>query len=423
MADKAENKKIVIVGGGAAGFFAAIRVAEQAPGASVVILEGTRKLLTKVRISGGGRCNVTHNCMIPSELVENYPRGKKELRGPFSQFHAADTVSWFEKRGVPLKAESDGRMFSVTDKSETIIKCLTGAAQNSGVTIQTGKKVTGIQKTDDGYFEIQIHKEDPLRCDKVMIASGSSVQMFDVIKSLGHSIIDPVPSLFTFNIENDRRLHEIPGVSVPLAELLLKPVGSKKKFRQSGPLLVTHWGLSGPAVLKLSAWAARELYDSNYEASLIINWLPSTDKEKLEEFFRGQRESGPNKLLSKVIPEGIPKRLWAKLLAFCDLPDALTLGQLKNKSLERMILEVTQGSYRVCGKGVFKEEFVTCGGVHLKEINFKKMESLKVPGLYFGGEVLNIDGITGGFNFQNAWTTGWIAGTNMACDDLMASSD
>ncbi|MBD1880425.1 NAD(P)/FAD-dependent oxidoreductase [Coleofasciculus sp. FACHB-T130] len=414
--------KVVVIGGGAAGFFGAITCAETYPHAQVILLEAGRQPLSKVRISGGGRCNVTHACFDPAGLVQYYPRGGKALRGAFSRFQAKDTVVWFSDRGVQLKTEPDGRMFPITDSSETIVDCLFEAARASGVQIRRGtpvdkifRQVTSLNQPLDTGFEIQLKSGEILKCDRILLATGSNPQGYRWAKTLGHTIEPPVPSLFTFTI-SDPRLQDLAGVSVESARLRLG-VG-KTQLEQIGPLLITHWGLSGPAALKLSAWAARMLHDCNYRTTLQINWLPQYNPEKLREMLLAVKSQLPQRAISTSCPLPLPRRLWQSLIAAVGISGEQRWAELSNKVLNQLIQELSEGKYQIQGKGVFKEEFVTCGGVNLKEVNFKTMESRICPGLYFAGEILDIDGVTGGFNFQSAWTTAYLAGQAMGNEEI-----
>lgn len=406
-----EKKRVVIIGGGAAGFFGAIACAEANPALSVMLLEKTRQLLSKVRISGGGRCNVTHSCFQPGLLVQNYPRGEKALRGPFSAFQPKDTIDWFAARGVLLKTESDGRMFPITDSSETIIQCLIEAAKRAGVVIETEKEVLSIQKGEDGSFRLQLSKGE-LFADALLIATGSNAKAYKWIEQLGHTIAPPVPSLFTFNIV-DPRLGGLSGISVPKAEVSI--VGTKLK--EVGPLLITHWGVSGPAVLKLSAWGARELHARGYVATLLVNWLPDAKRGELQTKLQQMKKSSPKKAVALESCFALPKNLWKRLVLAAGIEESRLFAHLSNKEIEALLDQLCKGSFAIDGKSTYKEEFVTCGGVALDEVNFQTMESRLCRGLYFSGEVLDIDGITGGFNFQNAWTTGWLAGRAIANED------
>ena len=404
---------VIVIGGGAAGFFGAIACASANPQLKVTLLEAGGKPLAKVRISGGGRCNVTHHCFDPARLVEHYPRGGKALRGAFTRFQPKDTVQWYEERGVKLKTEPDGRMFPVTDSSETIIDCLMQAAEQAKVDLRTGVGVKTVRHFDSenrSYFQVEL-KNGRLECDRLLIATGSNPLAYRWAKNLGHKIESSVPSLFTFNIK-DPRLQGLAGVSV--TDALVKMGSGKNKIEQTGALLITHWGVSGPAVLKLSAWGARFLYDLKYDSSLQINWLPEHNPESLKQVFTKFKQANPKKKIINYCPVKLPKRLWQSFVNYVEVKPDKIWSEISKKELNKLVAEITQGKYDIKGKGVFKDEFVTCGGVSLKEVNFKTMESKKCPGLYFAGEVLDIDGITGGFNFQSAWTTSWIAGQAIA---------
>ncbi len=403
---------VVVIGGGAAGFFGAIACANSNPQAHVTILEAGRQFLSKVLISGGGRCNVTHACFEPALLVQHYPRGGKALRGAFSQFQAQHTVDWFRDRGVALKTEADGRMFPVTDDARTIATCLIDQAKSLGITLRLGAAVKSVVKKDDG-FKLELRSGEILSADRVLIATGSNPNGHQFAQALGHTIEPLVPSLFTFNLV-DERLQDLAGVAVDPVRLRLQTEDSKTKLEQTGALLVTHWGLSGPAVLKLSAWSARFLYHHHYRATLQINWLPQHNPETLRQELTAVRNQISRKTIAANCPVMIPRRLWEKLVARVDIDPEMRWAELSNKTMAALIGELTQGSYAIAGKGVFKEEFVTCGGIRLKEVSFKTMESQCCSGLYFAGEVLDIDGVTGGFNFQSAWTTGWLAGQAMS---------
>ena len=408
------NLKVIVIGGGAAGFFGAIACAEANPNLKVTLLEAGRKPLAKVRISGGGRCNVTHHCFDPARLIENYPRGGKALRGAFTRFQPQDTVKWYESRGVKLKTEADGRMFPVTDNSETIVNCLMQAANKAGVDLRTGvgvKSVKHLDTEDRSYFQVALKNERVLKCDRLLMTTGSNPLGYRWAKNLGHKIESSVPSLFTFNIK-DSRLQGLAGVSVSNA--LVRLGTGKNKLEQNGPLLITHWGVSGPAILKLSAWGARFLHELKYSSNLQINWLPQYNQETLKQNFLQAKETHPKKRVVNYCPVELPKRLWQNLVSYSQIQTDRVWSQLSKKELNKLVAQIIQGQYQIKGKGVFKDEFVTCGGVSLKEVDFKTMESKKCPGLYFAGEILDIDGVTGGFNFQSAWTTSWLAGGAIA---------
>lgn len=396
---------IYIIGGGAAGFFAAIRHKSLYPTHEVSILERQTKVLAKVEISGGGRCNVTHACFEPKELVKFYPRGQKELLGPFQRFDTKNTVEWFESRGVKLKTEADNRMFPTTDNSKTIIDCLWKEVMKLGVHILTGTAVKKIQYSPDTEtFQLNSHK-DKFNADRLIIASGSSNQIWDMIKEFGHTIVPPVPSLFTFQI-HDERLKDLEGISF---EEVIATV-AETKLQEKGALLITHWGLSGPAILRLSAWGARHLNEKNYHFAVKINFLPEYNTESLKDFFIKTKEQSPKKQIHANTLLGLTTRFWKKVVTAAAIPDALTWADISKKQIQALSEQLTAATYEVTGKSTFKEEFVTCGGVERKEIDFKTMQSKKYKNLYFCGEVIDIDAITGGFNFQAAWTTGWIAG-------------
>ncbi len=402
--------KIIVIGGGAAGFFGAIAAAESSPHAQVTLLEASPKVLAKVRVSGGGRCNVTHACFEPTALVQHYPRGGKALRGSLTRFQPQDTVTWFKAHGVALKTESDGRMFPITDNSETIVDCLMRSAQRAGVQVVTGAAVTEVISSAAG-FTVQLKGGKTMGGDRILIATGSHPLGYRLAASLGHKLVPPVPSLFTFKI-TDPRLTELAGVAVPLVRVKLLVEG-KKTLEQEGPLLITHWGVSGPAVLKLSAWGARLLHDVRYQATIQVNWLPVLKPEELRDLLLKTKGEWVRKAISKHCPVTLPQRLWQRLVESVGIEPELRWADLSKKAMNLLLVELTQGQFAIQGKGIFKDEFVTCGGISLPEVNFKTMESRCCPGLYFAGEILDVDGVTGGFNFQNAWTTGWIAGQTM----------
>ncbi|PSF34465.1 aminoacetone oxidase family FAD-binding enzyme [Aphanothece hegewaldii CCALA 016] len=401
------QQKVIVIGGGAAGFFGAITCGNTYPNVQVTLLEAGREPLAKVRISGGGRCNVTHHCFEPSQLINYYPRGGKALRGAFTRFQPKDTWTWFGTQGVKLKTEADGRMFPVTDNSQTIVNCLMDAANFNGVKLMTNTIVQSVSHVSDG-FEVALKNGNILKCDRLLIATGSNPLGYRWAKTLGHTIEPPVPSLFTFQI-NDSRLKDLAGVSVENATVRLLTL-DKTKLEQTGPVLITHWGLSGPAVLKLSAWGARILHDHSYKMSLQINWLSEYNSETIRQFLINIKNEHSKRKVSSFCPFSLPKRLWQSILIYLKINFETLWADLSKSSLNQLVQELTQSQYQITGKGVFKEEFVTCGGVSLKEIDFKTMESKICRGLYFAGEILDIDGVTGGFNFQSAWTTSWLAG-------------
>lgn len=407
----AERLRVIVIGGGAAGFFGAISCAEAAPEAHVTLLEAAAQPLSKVRISGGGRCNVTHHCFDPAVLVQHYPRGGKALRGAFTRFQPQDTVAWYQRRGVRLKTEADGRMFPTTDDSATIVDCLMRETRRVGVTLRTQTAVTQIEKTSAG-FAVQLRSGERLVSDRLLLATGSSPQGHRLAAKLGHTLVSPVPSLFTFNVR-DRALQALAGVAVDPVEAKLV-VAEAKPLTQTGPLLVTHWGLSGPAVLKLSAWGARLLHAGKYQATLQVNWLPSMTGEQIRQALLTAKQVVPKRAIVNHCPLALPKRLWRYWVQQVGLDNTVTWANLPKKALNKLVEAIARGTFPIQGKGVFKEEFVTCGGIKLSEVDFKTLESRRCPGLYFAGEVLDIDGVTGGFNFQSAWTTGWLAGQAIA---------
>ena len=399
------SKKIVIVGGGAAGYFAAIQAATTNPSAQVIILERGKDVLQKVKISGGGRCNVTHACFIPRDLTKNYPRGERELMSPFNKFATGDTIDWFEKHGVELKIEDDGRMFPVTDKSQTIIDCLVNAALDAGVLLQRGFRVDDIQIAENQQIILKAMQQKDIVADSVIIATGSTASFWEILKRIGHTIVEPVPSLFTFNIK-DARIADLAGLSVPMASVEM----SGSKIQTNGPLLVTHWGLSGPAVLKFSAWGARELSEKAYQCTIKVNWRGIyTQAETIEELNDAKLDNPRQQPVSN--PQcGIPTRLWKTLCEAAGVTKEQNWADLNKKIIQAIATQITDCQFVVNGKSTFKEEFVTAGGVSLKEVDFKTFESKIHKNLFFAGEVLDIDAVTGGFNFQAAWSGGFIAG-------------
>jgi predicted Rossmann fold flavoprotein len=404
-------ERIVIVGGGAAGFFAAITCAEARRDAEIFILEKTSHFLSKVKISGGGRCNVAHACFDARELTTRYPRGERALIAPFQQFQAADTVAWFERHGVMLKTEADGRMFPVTDSSQSIVDCLINAASAVEIKLKTNCGVESIIKKSGGEFELKLSTGETLVCDKLLLATGGcrTPALGQLAVSLGHTLEPPVPSLFTFHIEIPW-LRELAGVSIETVEVSVP----ETRLRERGALLLTHWGLSGPAILRLSAWGARELHGKNYQFTLHVNWLSDWNVEKLAASFQTCRQSQPAKFIVNTPQAKLPSRLWEQLVLASGLARVTRWAALSGGAQHRLVQQLLRSEFPVTGKSLNKDEFVTCGGVRLNEINFKTMESRICPGLFFAGELLDIDGITGGFNFQAAWTTGWLAGRALA---------
>ena len=404
-----QNFDIIIVGGGAAGFFTAINIVEKNPKLKVAILERGAEVLQKVRISGGGRCNVTHACFEPNELVKFYPRGEKELRGPFHQFCSGDTIEWFEKHDVELKIEADGRMFPVSNSSQTIIDCFLKATQKLGIAVLTGQSVQSIfnpEVSGENLWKIETQSENYL-AEKLILATGSNPKVWEMLQTFGHAVVSPVPSLFTFNIK-DSRIKELPGVA---AQVTVKVKDTK--LTSTGPLLITHWGMSGPAILKLSAWGARILHDKNYQFTIFINWLNDADKEEVEKKLKELKQEHAKKSVSKKSPFELTNRLWESLVLASGIESETKWADLSKTQLQNLANQLTNGTFQVNGKSTFKEEFVTAGGIDLKEINFKTMESKLHKNLYFAGEIVNIDAITGGFNFQNAWTSGFIVASSV----------
>ena len=401
------QKRVVIIGGGAAGYFAAITIAETNPNLKVLILEKSKNVLQKVKVSGGGRCNVTHACFDPKELVEFYPRGNKELIGPFHQFMTGDTMEWFEKRGVELKIEADNRVFPVTNSSQTIIDCLMKSAEKAGVILMINQRVEAISKIN-GQYKIRTNQDEYI-ADKLVITTGSNSQFWDILKNLGHHIITPVPSLFTFKI-NDPRIKQIPGISVPNATIKI----AHSPFKSKGALLITHWGISGPAVLRLSAFGARFLAEKNYQFNVLVNWLSMSSPKVLEELKKIKKEQQKKQIMVRSVFYELPKRLWESLVLASGIDKEQRWADLSNIQLENLVNQLTKTVFNANGKTTFKEEFVTSGGIDLKEINFKRFESKIHENLFFAGEVLDIDAVTGGFNFQNAWTGGYIVGKSMS---------
>ena len=400
-----QNFDIIIVGGGAAGFFTAINIVEKNPKIKVAILERGKEVLSKVRISGGGRCNVTHACFEPNELVKFYPRGEKELRGPFHKFCSGDTMEWFSNHGVELKIEDDGRIFPVSNSSQTIIDCFIQATQKLGITVLTGKSVQSIFKKDN-FWKIETQSENYL-AEKLILATGSNPKIWEMLQTFGHAIVNPVPSLFTFNIK-DPRIKELPGVS---AEVSIKVKDTK--LTSTGPLLITHWGMSGPAILKLSAWGARILFEKSYQFTIFVNWLNDIETDQCEKILKDLKQEHAKKAVSKKSPFEFPNRLWESLVLASGILEETKWSDLTKVQLQNLANQLTNASFQVNGKSTFKEEFVTSGGIDLKEINFKTMESKIHENLYFSGEIVDIDAVTGGFNFQNAWTSGFILANSL----------
>lgn len=392
---------VLIVGGGAAGFFTAINYKERCPNASVIILEKDKEVLKKVKISGGGRCNVTHACFEPKELVKFYPRGSKELNGPFHQFCTGDMMGWLDDRGVPTHIEEDNRVFPVSNDSQSIIDCFLAEVQRLNIKVNTLTRVDLIEKTEHWVLH---SGNDIYYCKNLVMASGSSPKVWELIaRDLGHTIVAPVPSLFTFN-SKDSRIEGLMGISVPMAQV--KVLG--EKLSAQGPLLITHWGLSGPAVLRLSAWGALALHKINYDFTLEVNWLGFVDKESCLESLWEQKTLHARKSVSKHPAFDLPKRLWESLVGHALQNKEKNWADLSKVDIQNLATNLVACPLPIKGKSTFKDEFVTAGGVALEEIQFKNFSSKLHENLYFAGEVLNIDAITGGFNFQAAWTGGWI---------------
>ena len=397
--------EILIVGGGAAGFFTAINIVEKNPKLKIAILERGKTVLEKVRISGGGRCNVTHAEFIPKELAKNYPRGEKELLGPFHQFCSGDTIEWFANRGVELKIEDDGRMFPVSDSSQTIIDCFLNEVKRLKIDVLTSQSVQSIYQGND-YWKVETNHET-FSCQKLIMTTGSNPKIWEMLEKLGHKIVSPVPSLFTFNIK-DNRIKDLMGIS---AFAKVKVKGSK--LEASGPLLITHWGMSGPGILRLSAWGANFLAEKKYQFTIQVNWLHETSFEDALEHLKELKHEHSKKIVSKKSPFDFPNRLWESIAIASGIPLDAKWADISKKQLTDLANQLTNAEFQVNGKSTFKEEFVTAGGIDLKEINFKTMESKLFPNLYFAGEIVNIDAITGGFNFQNAWTSGFVLANSL----------
>ena len=412
MSNSKRTNDLLVIGGGAAGFFAAINAAELQPGMRITILERGRDVLQKVRISGGGRCNVTHAVWTPRELSKYYPRGGRELLGPFTRFCTGDTIEWFERRGVELKIEEDGRMFPVTDDSQTIIDCLTRAAKRLNIRVLTQRAVVSLYPPEQAGqpFKAITRDGNSFYGSKLLVATGSNPKVWDLIGHLGHRIVPPVPSLFTFNTK-DTRLRNLSGVSAPNATVKIPAL----KMEESGPLLVTHWGKSGPAILKMSAWGARELHPLDYKFALHVNWLgqkwnPQSALDRLREL----KEELAKKQIGTYCPFEFPLRLWKNIIGGASIAESTRWADLNKRQLHMLADELTRAEFQIAGKSTNKEEFVTAGGVALREVDFKRFASKIFPDLHFAGEILDIDAVTGGFNFQAAWTGGYLAARAIA---------
>lgn len=400
---------VIIIGGGAAGFFTAINAAEKTPHLKIAILERGKEVLTKVKISGGGRCNVTHAEFLPKELTQNYPRGEKELLGPFHTFMTGDTIEWFEKRGVELKIEEDGRMFPTSNSSQTIIDCFLSETKRLGVEVLLSQPVKEIQKNEGRY--ILTTSTDTFSAEKIVVTTGSNPKIWKLLKDLGHSIVPAVPSLFTFNIK-DSRIADLPGLSTNASVKVLDKNG-KTVLESDGPLLITHWGMSGPAILKLSAWGARILEPIKYNFTIEVNWLNTLTEEDVLDSLKNLKILQGKQTIYKYAQFELPKRLWQSIVKAAGIAETLTRAETTRENFQNLANQLTAAIFEVNGKSTFKEEFVTAGGVDLKEVNFKTFESRVCKNLFFAGEVLDIDAITGGFNFQNAWTGGYIVSQNL----------
>ena len=399
------QKKLVIIGGGAAGFFCAVNAARMNPALDVVIVEKTSKLLSKVKVSGGGRCNVTHSCFSMADMIKKYPRGSAFLKKAFYQFFTTDTINWFKERGVELKTEPDGRMFPVSNSSQTIIDCLMNEVNRYGINIMMNREVKEISVVN-GRWAIAFKTGDSLVADYVCIASGGypKSMQFEWLQMIGHTIAAPVPSLFTFNMPGNA-ITSLMGITVEKVQVKI----AASKLSEEGPLLITHWGMSGPAILKLSAWGARELATKNWQFNIIVNWLPVYNEQSLKEKFQQVRFEIAAQKISNRNPFALPQRFWEYLLQQSGVNENIRWADLPAKEQNKLIKNICAQEFTVNGKTTFKEEFVTAGGITLDEVDHNTMQSKLVPNLFFAGEVLNVDGVTGGFNFQNAWTTGWIA--------------
>ncbi len=403
------SKKLIIIGGGAAGFFCAIEAAHNNPSLSITIIEKQANVLQKVKVSGGGRCNVTHACFSNAELVKKYPRGASFLKKAFAHFTTTNTIEWFRDKGIILKTEADGRMFPSTDTSQTIIDCLLKEVSKYGIHLQLKTSVESIQKTKQG-FRIELKNKEVMEADFVVVATGGfpKIEQYHWLTDLGHSIENPVPSLFTFNCPN-KNLHELMGLSIPNASV--KIIGSK--LQEQGSVLITHWGLSGPAILRLSAWGARELAQKEYHFQIAINWINMPESE-LRLTWNSIRNLQSSNVLGNKNPFGLPNRLWDYILTCCTIDPKTKWGELQMKEQNKLMHHLTAHELEVKGKTTFKEEFVTCGGIKLNEIDASTMESKLVPNLFFAGEIMDVDGITGGFNFQHAWTSGYLAANGIS---------
>lgn len=410
MSATTHQQTLLVIGGGAAGFFCAVNAARLNPLLRVIILEKSSKVLSKVKVSGGGRCNVTHACFDVLELSKRYPRGEHFVRKAFHQFFTKDTIQWFEERGVRLKEESDGRMFPITDSSQTIIDCLLREVNKYKVELLLNREVKNLE-VKSGKWEVELNNSDCLTADYVCIASGGfpKLQQFDWLKGTGHTIVPPVPSLFTFNIPQ-HPITQLMGVVVPEATIKIQST----KLKNTGPLLITHWGMSGPCVLKLSAWGARELQERDYDFTINVNWLNDANEQEIKEELQLIRNTNGSQKIANNNLFHLPNRLWAFLLQEAGIKDEVRWADLPSKEQNKLIQLLCNHPFHVKGKTTFKEEFVTAGGVDLKQVDANTMQSKLHPHLFFAGEILDVDGITGGFNFQHAWTSAFIAAKTIA---------
>lgn len=401
---------LIVIGGGAAGFFGAIQAAEMRPGSKILILEKSSKLLSKVRVSGGGRCNVTHHCLDPFDLSKHYPRGEKPLKNLFPSFHAEHMIKWLNSKGIKLKTERDGRMFPITDSSETIIECFIREVEKLKIRILTNKAVANIEGIQ-GPLKTTCNDGETFQSKKILIATGGSSNKiaYEFIARLGHTILNPIPSLFTFN-DSEKKFADLMGISVPSAEV--KIAGTK--FLQQGPLLITHWGLSGPATIKLSAWAAEFLHNVNYEFTALVSWIGFVKEDDVRTQLENLKNSKSKQKIMTNPLFAVPLRLWERLCLEAEVGESKIWSEVSQRSINKLVESLIRYPFKIKGKTTFKEEFVTCGGVDLKEIDLERMESKVVKNIFFAGEVLNIDGETGGFNFQNAWTTAFVAAKTIA---------
>ncbi|MBK8289729.1 MAG: NAD(P)/FAD-dependent oxidoreductase [Flammeovirgaceae bacterium] len=400
---------MIVIGGGAAGFFGAINLAEQKPGSHILILEKSTKLLTKVKVSGGGRCNVTHQCISPAELSQHYPRGQKQLKSVFHRFQATDTVTWFKKHGVEIKTEADGRMFPTTNNSQTIIDCFLELAKKYNIEIKLSSEVERIEKAANNFI---VFTKEEYQTKNILVATGgyNKPENYEWLKNLGHEIINPIPSLFTFN-NPEKQFAGLMGVAVQQAEVRI----AGTKFSQQGAVLITHWGLSGPAVIKLSAWAAVYLHQNNYTFTALVNWTGKPEIEVRKHLTKLKQENSKKTIITSS-QFTLPKRLWEALCIQAGVDEEKIWAEIPNKTINKLIELLYACPFAIKGKTTFKEEFVTCGGVSLADVDLSTMQSKKVPGLYFAGEALDVDGETGGFNFQSAWSTAWVAASHLVLE-------